>query len=165
MLEGAAVRGNRDAAPGDGREPPRGPGGPKWLGETTIPGTFLASRGGPVRILTPLLLTVSLLLVPPVVPAGSTPEAEKWLGGLKSIYEKGPFRLEYSVDMSMAQLGQGASMGMSGWMLHADPQHFRSEFEMTMGMPQAPGAGLTMSVTSISDGETLWSEWEKWLAL
>ena len=92
--------------------------------------------------------------------AETTPDARAWLEKMVSFYERGPFSVTYSADMSMAQQGQTMSMDMRGEMTHSDQKHMRLDFSMDMAMPGAgDGNGnLQVEMLMVIDGDTVWMD-------
>jgi outer membrane lipoprotein-sorting protein len=109
---------------------------------------------------TTLLLTVLLaFLAVGRVQAESTPEARAWLEKMVSLYNRGPFSVHYSADMTIAQQqDQTMSMDMEGEMTHADPKHIRMDLSMNMTMPGAGEGTMQMKMLTVIDGETVWMD-------
>jgi outer membrane lipoprotein-sorting protein len=109
---------------------------------------------------TTLLLTVLLVfLAVGRVQAESSPEARAWLEKMVSLYDRGPFSVHYSADMTVAQQqDQTMSMDMEGQMTHADPKHMRMDLSMNMTMPGAGAGSMHMKMLTVIDGETVWMD-------
>jgi outer membrane lipoprotein-sorting protein len=105
---------------------------------------------------TTLLLLAVFAAASPVT-AESTAEAKQWLEKLASSYEKRAFSFGYDASMQIAQMGQTASMTMTGDMSQQDREHLRMNLSMEIAMPGAEG-GMQIEVLSVADGEFMWLE-------
>ena len=111
---------------------------------------------------TTLRLLGALVLLTPAAPvvAESTPEAQKWLEKLLSIYDRGPFKVDYAAELDMSALGQPMAGTLKGSLVQADRTHSRMELEMELaGMPgNADGTPTRMSLLVVTDGTTVWTQ-------
>jgi outer membrane lipoprotein-sorting protein len=98
-----------------------------------------------------------LLILPLATLADQDPETQKWLDKVAQAYSKGPYSLNYTLDMSVSQQGTEMSMRAVGKMLYRDPKAMRIEHEMSMILP-GDNPPLTMTTLVVHDGETLWTE-------
>ena len=76
------------------------------------------------------VLAMALLVAAPIaglVHAESSPEAQKWLEKLAGVYQKGPFKVNYSARMDMTQGDQTMGMDMDGTLTYADRRHMRMQ--------------------------------------
>ncbi len=107
-----------------------------------------------------LLLGVSLILtLASPATAESSPDAQKWLEKLISIYDRGPFKVEYEADLDMSSLGQPFSGKLSGRLTQADRSHSRVEIQLDMTNPPGMPEGATsLSMLNVTDGATVWTE-------
>lgn len=93
--------------------------------------------------------------------AASSPDAQKWLEKLITIYDRGPFTVDYEAKLDLAGLGQPMSGAMVGKLTQADRTHSRMEVKLDLaGAPGMPGGSMSMSILTITDGTTVWSEME-----
>ncbi len=109
------------------------------------------------------LLLGAVLILALALPAAadSSPAAEPWLEKLVSIYERGPFKVDYAADLDMSGLGQPMSGSLKGNLVQADRTHSRVELELDMaGTPGMPEGGASMSMLIVTDGTTVWTEME-----
>ncbi len=108
-----------------------------------------------------LLLGAFLILLAAPALAESSPEAQKWLEKLISIYDRGPLKVDYDADLDLSAIGQPMSGSMKGRLVQADRSHSRVELELDMsssaGMPEE---GTSMSILVVTDGTTVWTEME-----
>ena len=106
------------------------------------------------------MLLAALILLPPAAPAAAetTPEARVWLEKLISIYDGGPFKVGYAIELDLAALGQPLAGTLKGTYTRADATHSRMELDMELaGMPGA-AEPTKMTMLNVSDGVTLWTE-------
>ncbi len=107
------------------------------------------------------LLLGAFLFLAPALPAiaDSSPDAQKWLEKLLSIYDRGPFKVDYQADLDMSGLGQPFSGKLTGKLTQADRTHSRVELQIDMaGQPGMPESGMSMSMLTVTDGSTVWTE-------
>ncbi len=107
------------------------------------------------------LLLGALLVLPLATPASadSSPDAQKWLEKLISIYDQGPFKVDYEAELDMSALGQPMAGTLKGNLTQADRTH--SRVELALDMPSPPGmpeGGTSMSILVVTDGTTVWTE-------
>ncbi len=106
-----------------------------------------------------LLLGAFLILAASPAIADSSPDAQKWLEKLISIYDRGPFKVDYEADLDMSGLGQPFSGKLTGKLTQADRTHSRVELSIDMaGQPGMPEGGMSMSMLNVTDGSTVWTE-------
>lgn len=105
-----------------------------------------------------LLLGALLILLAMPASGETTPEAGKWLEKLLSLYDRGPFKVDYSATLDMSSLGQPMAGTMRGTITQADRTHSRMELEMEMtGMPGTTEP-MQIRMTNVTDGEVIWTE-------
>ncbi len=107
------------------------------------------------------LLLAALLIFSLALPAAaeSSPESQKWLEKLISIYDRGPFKVSYEARLDMSSLGQPLAGTLSGHLTQADRTHSRMEIDLEM--PAPPGmevGGMALSMLTVTDGKTVWTE-------
>ncbi len=119
-------------------------------------GAFRLLPGGAFRL---LLGTFLILLLAAPASAGSSPDAQKWLEKMISIYDQGPFKVDYAAELDMSSLGQAMSGSLKGKLTQADRTHSRIELELDMSSPPGMPEGETsMSILVVTDGMTVWQE-------
>lgn len=104
-----------------------------------------------------VLLTVASLPFAGQVVAESTPEARQWLEKMAAVHEKGPFSVNYSADMTIAQGGQTMDAQMSGRLTQADKRHVRMQMTISMNVP-GMDQQMEMQMLGVADGEFMWME-------
>ncbi len=107
------------------------------------------------------LLLGAFLILSPALPAAadSSPEARVWLDKLLSIYDRGPFRVSYEATLDMSGLGQPLAGTLSGHLTQADRSHSRMQLSLDMpAPPDMPGAGMALTMLTVTDGTTVWTE-------
>ncbi len=110
------------------------------------------------RFLHRLLPFLLLVCIPASALAKSSPEAERWLDKMLRVYEGGPFRTAYTMDMQVDQMGMQLDMHMDGQLTARDQRTMRNEITITMsGAPQMP-EGMQMAMLQVSDGQTSWMQ-------
>lgn len=107
----------------------------------------------PTRRLAVLFLATVLLATPSAVFAQ---DASAYLEKLLQMYDA-PFSANYGMTMSVNQGGMAMSMDGSGSMTYRDETHMVMNMELNMKMPGSD-QGMAMSVRTISDGTTSWTE-------
>ncbi len=110
----------------------------------------------------PFLLAVALIIpLTPSAYADSTPDAVQWLEKLLSIYDRGPFKVDYTATLDLSAMGQPLAGNMKGSITQGDRTHSRMSLELTMnGIPGLSAEPITMRVLNVIDGTTVWSEME-----
>lgn len=88
--------------------------------------------------------------------ADSSPAAQKWLDKLTAFHERGPFKVDYQADLDMSSLGQPIVGTLKGKLAQAGTDH--SRVQLAFDLPSPDGAGMSMSMLMVKDGEKLWTE-------
>ena len=105
------------------------------------------------------LLAAALLLLSPATPVSgdSTPEAEKWLKKLVSVFDRGPFKVDYTATLDLSVMGLSGSL--KGSYAQADRTHSRMQLELRLATPPEIAAEpVVMKFLSVTDGTTVWTE-------
>ncbi len=98
------------------------------------------------------------LLASPAI-GETSPEAQKWLEKLVSIYDQGPFKVNYDAKLDLTAIGQPISGALKGNLTQGDRTHSRMEMEMEMGgIPGMSAEPIIMRMFSVTDGTITWSE-------
>ena len=109
----------------------------------------------------PLALLASLALLGPLSPplaAESSPEAQKWLDKLQTVFEKGSFTLEFSGSLAAASVGEGT---LEGNITYGDPTHSKARIVLELAAPEGSGGDAAkMQLLSVQDGTSKWDEVE-----
>ncbi|MCP3959916.1 MAG: hypothetical protein GY719_18890 [bacterium] len=109
------------------------------------------------RDLTRLLAGFLLLQLAAPVAGDTTPEAEKWLAKFVSVFERGPFKVDYNANLDLAAMGLTGTL--TGNYAQADRTHSRMQVEIELKTPPEMAAEpVRMKVLSVVDGTTVWTE-------
>ncbi len=115
-----------------------------------------SGRTPTIRRLLGSFLILSLALP---VSAESSPDAQKWIEKLISIYDQGPFKVDYEAELDMSSLGQPMAGSLTGNLIQADRSHSRVEIALDMPNPSGmPEGGTSMTMLVVTDGTTVWTE-------
>lgn len=98
------------------------------------------------------LLVVGLLANPLTALAESTPEAQKWIDGIATAYDRAPFQLELEGTMGGGSPMQGI---LTGDILIKDRSHQRVSIRIEMA---GQGGNMQMGMLTVSDGTHTWTE-------
>ena len=91
--------------------------------------------------------------------ADSTPDAQKWLEKIVTVYERAPFTVTYEAELDMASLGQPMAGSIQGNLAQADRIRSRTKLELDMaGATGTPDGQVSMSILIVNDGTTMWTE-------
>lgn len=101
------------------------------------------------------MLVIGFLLMPMMIHAETTPDAQKWIDSLAGFYDKAPFQVE--LGGTMGGPGMPMSGSIEGVILVKDRTHQRARISFTMGNPEQ-GQGMKMDMLTVSDGTTSWTE-------
>ncbi|MCP3912795.1 MAG: hypothetical protein GY713_17795, partial [Actinomycetia bacterium] len=78
---------------------------------------------------------------------------------LLSIYDRGPFQVNYEATLDMSGLGQPLAGTLTGHLTQADRTHSRMQLSFDMpGSPEMPGGGMAFTMLTVTDGTTTWTE-------
>ena len=109
------------------------------------------------RIFTRLLAGILLLQLAAPVAGETTPEARELLDKLISVFERGPFKVDYTANLDLAAMGLSGSL--KGNFAQADRAHSRMQVEIELKAPPEIGAeAIRMAVLNVVDGTTVWTE-------
>lgn len=89
--------------------------------------------------------------------AESSPEAVKALENLMSMNDRGPFTVDYDIEMKMEQGEQSFAATGNGSMTQKDDKHSRMKMTLNMAMPGMEQK-MQMSMLTVSDGTHIWTE-------
>jgi len=113
----------------------------------------------PSPILRLLLATSLAVSWSAPVSADSSPDAQQWLDKLISVYDRGPFRVDYQAELDMSGLGQPLTGTLKGNVIQADRSHSRIQLALDMSaVPGAPTGATSISMLIVTDGTTVWTE-------
>ena len=85
-----------------------------------------------------LALFVAVSFIAPSL-AETSPEAMKWLTGMASLYEKGPYKMNYDMSLKMQQMGQTFGLEATGNMTQHGQRKMRMVMNMTSPAAAVPG--------------------------
>ena len=92
-------------------------------------------------------------------------DAKPWLEKMMGVYDDGPFTVDYTAKLDLAQMGQPINGTLDGKITFGDREHTRMEMTMSLGgMPGMTGGeggeGMQMKMLSVNDGTMTWTEIE-----
>jgi len=105
----------------------------------------------------PIALAILSLFAAAPAFADSSADAVGWLDKLSAATEQGAFSVNLDGEVGMAQMGQDVTAKLAGAMTRKDEKHLRMQMKVKIAMS---GTEMEMSMLSVADGSTLWTEME-----